>query len=164
MSHDLLHPATKAALQRYDVTARAMACDPDLADTAAFCEHYGFNLDQSANTIIVASRTDPVQFVACLVLANTKLDVNKKVRSLMGTRKLSFATAEQTKELTNMLIGGVTVAGLPAIPIYIDSAVLERTEIVIGGGNRTSKLILDPAQLKKLPDVQIIDGLGLPRA
>lgn len=164
MSHELLHASTQAALHQYGITARAMACDPDLADTAAFCDHYGFGLDQSANTIIVASRTDPVQFVACLVLANTKLDVNKKVRSLMSARKLSFATAEQTKDLTNMLIGGVTVVGLPTIPIYVDSAVLERAEIIIGGGNRITKLILDPAELKKLPDVQIIDGLGLPRA
>jgi prolyl-tRNA editing enzyme YbaK/EbsC (Cys-tRNA(Pro) deacylase) len=135
-----------------------------LADTAAFCAHYGFALGQSANTIIVASRTEPAQFVACLVLATTKLDVNKKVRQLMGTRKLSFATAEQTKNLTGMMIGGVTIVGLPdGLPIYIDQAVMDQNEIIIGGGNRSSKIIIVPEELLKLPNVEVIEGLGLAR-
>ena len=36
----------------YDV----MDCDPDLADTAAFCEAYGIAPEDSANCILVASR------------------------------------------------------------------------------------------------------------
>ncbi|HDL48627.1 MAG TPA: hypothetical protein ENH33_01510, partial [Actinobacteria bacterium] len=31
-------------------------CDPDLADTAAFCAHYGYPPEKAANTIVVASR------------------------------------------------------------------------------------------------------------
>ena len=81
----------------------------------------------------------------------------------MGIRKLSFATAGQTKELTGMLIGGVTIVGLPDIPIYIDKEVMERSEVIVGGGNRSSKLVLNPAELRKLPDSHIIDGLGIAR-
>jgi prolyl-tRNA editing enzyme YbaK/EbsC (Cys-tRNA(Pro) deacylase) len=164
VNHDLLDAKVKASIEQYDIKAKTIACDPELADTAAFCEHYGYDPSQSANTIIVASRTDPAIFVACLVLASTKLDVNKKVRELTGTRKLSFASGEQTKDLTAMLIGGVTVVGLPDnLPIYVDKAVMDCDEILIGGGNRSSKLILQPKQLLKLPNVQVIEGLGLPR-
>ncbi|MEK7153633.1 MAG: YbaK/EbsC family protein [Patescibacteria group bacterium] len=163
MSLELLDPLVKQALDTYDIKAKAIECNPELADTADFCAHYGFALDQSANTIIVASRTEPIRFSACLVLAATKLDVNKKVRELMGIRKLSFATAGQTKELTGMLIGGVTIVGLPDIPIYIDKEVMERSEVIVGGGNRSSKLVLNPAELRKLPDSHIIDGLGIAR-
>jgi len=164
MSHNLLDPKVKTAIDSLGLHAKTIECDPELADTAAFCEHYGYNPGQSANTIIVASRTEPVTYVACLVLATTKLDVNKKVRQLVGTRKLSFASAEQTKDLTGMLIGGVTIVGLPAdLPIYIDKAVMDCTEIIIGGGNRSSKLVIAPAELLKLPNVQVIEQLGLPR-
>ncbi len=164
MNHDLLDAKVRNGIEQHGITAKAIACDPELADTAAFCEHYGYSPDESANTIIVASRTDPVSFVACLVLANSKLDVNKKLREITGIRKLSFATADQTKELTGMLIGGVTCIGLPdTLPLYIDEAVMDCDEIIIGGGNRSSKLVLHPAELHKLPSVQIVHGLGLPR-
>lgn len=164
MNYELLHPKVRAALEARAMIARVVPCNPELADTAAFCAHYGFSPAQSANTIIVASRSEPVQYVACLVLATTKLDVNKKVRQLMQVRKVSFATAEQTATLTGMLIGGVTVVGLPAtIPIYIDSAVMEQPEIILGGGNRSSKLLLKSSELGKLPNTQVIEGLGLLR-
>ena len=35
--------------------------DPDFADTAEFCQKYGYPLENSGNTIIVASKKDPVQ-------------------------------------------------------------------------------------------------------
>ena len=34
-------------------------CDPELADTAQFCEAYGFRMDQSANTILVIGKSEP---------------------------------------------------------------------------------------------------------
>ena len=34
-------------------------CDPALADTANFCAAYGFNPEDSANTILVASKKEP---------------------------------------------------------------------------------------------------------
>jgi prolyl-tRNA editing enzyme YbaK/EbsC (Cys-tRNA(Pro) deacylase) len=164
VSHQLLHPRVKKAVELYNIEAKTIACDPELADTAAFCGHYGYRMDQSANTIIVASKTEEPVFVACLVLASTRLDVNKKVRQLVGTRKLSFASADQTKELTGMLIGGVTVIGLPAdLPLYVDSTVMDVDEIIVGGGNRSSKLVIKPAELSKLPNFAIIEGLAIAR-
>lgn len=163
MNHELLDPQVRQSLAAYKIEAKAIACEPDFADTAAFCEKYGYSPNDSANTIIVASRTEPVVYIACLILASTKLDVNKTLRQLIGIRKLSFATAEQTKELTGMLIGGVTIFGLPEIPIYIDQAVMERKEIIVGGGNRSSKLILKPGELNKLPGMQVVKNLGVAR-
>ena len=60
-------------------------CDPAFADTAAFCEKYGYPLEQSANTILVASRTEPKVFAACVVTADRKLDVNGTVRRLLAS-------------------------------------------------------------------------------
>ena len=34
-----------------------MPCDPELADTAVFCEHYGQSLEDSVNTIVVKAKT-----------------------------------------------------------------------------------------------------------
>ena len=54
------------------------AIDADLADTAAFCEHYGIPPANACNTIIVAIKTTPRSYVACLVTADSRLDVNRK--------------------------------------------------------------------------------------
>ena len=57
------------------------------------------------------------------LLANTRLDVNRVVRHRLGVRKASFASIDETRDLTGMLIGGVTVFGLPAdLPVWIDHA------------------------------------------
>lgn len=162
MNETILHPKVAAALTRYGIEHRAIACEPQYADTAAYCEHYDFPPGSAANTIIVASKTDPVRFAACLVLPTTKVDVNKCVRQLMGNRKLSFASAEQTLALTSMQIGGVVAIGLPEdVPVYIDDAVFALPEVLLGGGNRSSKLLLGPEQLLKMPQAQRIQGLGL---
>lgn len=164
MNESLLLPVVYRALSQYGIEHKVLDCDPELADTAAFCYHYGFSLEQSANTILVASRkVEPIRYAVCIVLATTKLDVNKKVCELLGVKKASFADAESTKELTGMEIGGVVAIGLENLPTYIDSAVLEQAAVVMGGGNRSSKLVLDPKYLQKLPRIAVVKGLAKPK-
>jgi prolyl-tRNA editing enzyme YbaK/EbsC (Cys-tRNA(Pro) deacylase) len=155
-----LQPSVRRAAEEAGLEYDVFACDPKYADTAAFCEHYHFLPEQSANTIIVASKGEPVRYAACIVLATTRLDVNKTVRRLLGVRKLSFATADQTKELTGMQIGGVTPFGITGIPLYIDSAVMEQEKVITGGGNRSSKVLLNPKELLKLVGAEVIDGIA----
>lgn len=150
-------------LQKYGIEHEVLHCEPDLADTAVFCEHYGYQLQHAANAIIVATKAEPVQFACCIVLATTKLDVNNKVRQTMDGKKVSFATPEQTRELTGMLIGGVTPFGLQQIPLYIDSAVMSQPQVIAGGGNRSTKVLLRPNEYLKLPNAQVIDGLAIPK-
>jgi prolyl-tRNA editing enzyme YbaK/EbsC (Cys-tRNA(Pro) deacylase) len=140
-----------------------MDCDPDLADTAAFCAAYGIVLEDSANTIVVAAKEDPPRYVACVVLATHRLDVNGAVRKRLGARKVSFAPADVTAEVTGMVMGGVTPFGLPAdIPVWVDAAVVERDRIVTGGGSRAMKLLHPPATLTALAPVEVIEGLARP--
>jgi prolyl-tRNA editing enzyme YbaK/EbsC (Cys-tRNA(Pro) deacylase) len=137
-------------------------CDPALADTAAFCAAYGFAPEDSANTIVVVGKGSPPAYAACVVLATHRLDVNRVVKGRFG-RKSSFASAEETRALTGMEIGGVTAFGLPAgLPLWVDSAVMERGRIVLGGGSRSWKVIAPPSILLTLPDVEVVEGLAAP--
>ena len=161
----MLLPLVQASLEAHDITYKVFACDTALADTAAFCEQYGFGQNQSANTIVVASKTEPAKYACCVVLATTKLDVNKKVCQLLGVKKASFAPMEQALELSKMEYGGVTVFGLPDdLPVYVDSRVMACDEVVMGGGNRSSKVLLHPQELTKLPMVHIVEGLAKVKA
>ena len=154
--------AVQAALDRLGVEHELVACDPSLADTAAFCEAYGYAPEDSANTIVVIGKADPPRYVACVVLATTRLDVNRAVKQRLGVRKASFADADATRALTAMEIGGVTALGLPdELPIWVDARVVERDRIVLGGGSRSWKVVGPPALLTKLPNVEVVEGLAV---
>src|SRR6187551_3692697 len=159
---DAAESALRASLDPLGVEYKIFPCDPALADTAAFCEAYGFAPEDSANTILVIGKTDPPRFAACVTLAPYRLDVNRTVRDRLGTRKASFAPAEDTAALTGMQIGGVTVFGLPdGLPIWVDSRVMERERVVLGGGSRSWKVIASPSILRALPGVEVVDGLAI---
>jgi prolyl-tRNA editing enzyme YbaK/EbsC (Cys-tRNA(Pro) deacylase) len=134
--------------------------DPTLADTAAFCEHYGYGLDVSANCLLVASRDEPPAVAACLVLATTRHDVNRTVRKRMGVKKLSFAPAELTLARTGMQLGGVTPFGLdPSIPLYVDARVMACERVIVGGGSRSVKLLVAPSALTAI-GAEVVEGLA----
>jgi len=149
------------ALEGLGAPWELMRIDPEFADTAAFCEKYGVALDHSGNTIIVASKKEPKKYCACLVLATTRLDVNHVVRRLLEVPRVSFATAEETRELTGMVIGGVTLLALPPdLPLYVDDRVMALDYVILGGGSRSSKIKIAPDALRKLPGFTVVAGLA----
>ena len=162
MSDDAVIEARVAqALEGLGAPWELMRIDPDFADTAAFCEKYGVALDHSGNTIIVASKKEPRKYCACLVLATTRLDVNHVVRRLLEVPRVSFATAEETRELTGMMIGGVTLLALPPdVPIYVDDRIMSLDYVILGGGSRSSKIKMTPDALRRLPGLTVVPGLA----
>lgn len=151
------------ALEALGLPFERITIDPAHADTTVFCAHYGYPPETSGNTIVVASKKEPKQFVACVVLATTQLDVNKRVRKLMGVSKASFASAEEMHTLTGMEVGGVTPFSLPAdMPLYVDSRVMELETVILGGGGRSLKIGISPEVFHKL-GAEVVADLGIRR-
>jgi prolyl-tRNA editing enzyme YbaK/EbsC (Cys-tRNA(Pro) deacylase) len=151
------------ALELLGVTFTRMECDPALADTAEFCSAYGVATGDSANTILVIGKADPPLHAACVVLATTRLDVNRTVRQRLGSKKASFASADAAREITGMSIGGVTAFGLPSgMPVWIDAAVMTRHSVVLGGGSRSWKIRCAPGELLRIPSAEVVAGLAIP--
>ena len=151
-------------IDRLNVEYEIVDCDPDLADTAQFCDRYGYRLDESANEILVVGKADPRVYATCVVLANTQIDVNKVVRKKFGVKKASFASPEETTKITGMVLGGVTPFGLPAtLPVWIDSRVMNCERVIVGGGSRDRKIYVDPSGLKALPSSEVIENLAKQR-
>ncbi|MFI7449092.1 YbaK/EbsC family protein [Nonomuraea sp. NPDC049714] len=154
---DLLADPVARAVREVD-GARVAEIDPELADTAAFCERYGVALDASANCVVVAARRGgEVRYAACMVLATMRVDVNGVVRKHLDARKASFAPMAQAVELTGMEYGGITPIGLPDDwPILVDAAVADHPDVVIGSGVRRSKLAVSGAALASLKSADVI--------
>ena len=138
--------------------AKVAEIDPTLADTAAFCEEYDVALEASANCVVVFGRRgEESVHAAVMVLATDKADVNKTVRKALGMRKMSFADQPTAEAETGMTQGGITPVGLPDDwPILVDEAVVAAGPVVIGGGVRGSKILVDGAELAKLPNAQVL--------
>lgn len=157
MDEDLVVGQLEALGLAYEV----VACDPELSDTAEFCEAYGYSPQDSANAIVIEGKVDPPVFAMCLVLANNRLDVNKVVRKTLAVRKCSFASSDRTVELTGMEIGGVTPFGTTTpLRLLIDSRVMEREQVIIGGGTRDRKLLVPPSTLVRYPGAEVVEGLA----
>lgn len=156
-------PAIEKFLESCGKAFEIWPCDPELADTAAFCQHYDCDLEKSANAIVVRSKTGERKYVLCVLLATQRLNTNHTVRKKIGARKVSFASADETRELTGMEIGGVTPIALPAgLPVWIDAEVMKCDYVVLGGGNRESKIKIDPAALLQQPGVEVVEELAKP--
>ena len=147
-------------LQELGVEHEVIEIDPAFADTAVFCEHYGYAPERSANTILVASRKEPRKYAACVVLATTQLDVNRRVRGLLEVSRASFAGADEMRSVLGMEVGGVTPFGLPAgMPLYVDERVRACDWIILGGGGRGVKVKGAPRVLERL-GARVVEGLA----
>jgi prolyl-tRNA editing enzyme YbaK/EbsC (Cys-tRNA(Pro) deacylase) len=163
MSGNEIEQRVLAALDGTGVPYEVVECDPEFADTFPFSEKYGYPVAMSANTIVVASKTEPKQYVACIVLATTRVDANNTAKRWMGVLKVSFAGPEETAALTGMMIGGVTPLALPEeLPILIDPAVLQKDEVIVGGGSRSMKVKVSPTVFERLPNTHVVPGLSMP--
>ena len=159
----VVNPAVQMTLETLDIRYEVLECQPDLADTELFSSHYGFPMTHCGNAIIVAGKSEPRLYAACVVQAAARLDVNRTVRTLLEVRRVSFASPEETQSVTGMTIGGVTVFGLPEdMPIYLASELRELDYVILGSGTRRGKLKIDPAELAKLPNVLFVERLSKP--
>ncbi|NUR95868.1 MAG: hypothetical protein HOV67_11495 [Kribbellaceae bacterium] len=141
-----------------EIPAYAVAIDPGLADTAAFCAEYDVPMAASANCVIVhGKRAGESTYAAVMVLATHRADVNGVIRKHLGVRKISFAAQDDAVGRTGMEYGGITPIGLPADwPVLVDEAVANAGPVVIGSGIRASKLLVDGADLAKLPIAEVL--------
>ena len=162
---DLLAAPTAEALAATEAESTVDAAgalvaeiDPNLADTAAFCEHYEISMGDGANCVVVqARRGERTWYAACLVRGSDRADINGVVRRHLDARKLSFASMDDAVARTGMEYGGITPIGLPVDwPLLIDESVATHERLIIGSGIRGSKLLVPGAFLAALPNAQVL--------
>lgn len=161
---DMVAAPVADALQRLPEASEVYVAEIDgaMSDTAAFCATYEVVPAQAANCVIIeAKRGEVRQFVACVVLATTRADVNGVVRKVVDARKASFAPMETAVALSGMEFGAITPIGLPDDWIVlVDAAVVAADAVIIGSGVRNSKLALPGKVLAALPHAQVVADLA----
>jgi len=161
---DLLAEPTRLTLSRAGLLERVgvVEIDPSLSDTATTQQEFGLQPDTLANCVVVGGkRQGNERLAACVVLADSRADINGVVKRFLDVRKASFLTVDRAVGLTGMEFGGITPIGLPAEwPVLIDRRVSQTEIVVIGSGIRRSKILIRGTLLAQLSQVEIVDGLG----
>ena len=159
----LAEPVQKAIAALPDIEGVGVVeINPELSDTAAFCEYYQVGMNQAANCVVLeAKRGDKSWFAACVIFGNTRADVNGLARKTLDARKVSFAPMDQAVAQTGMEYGAITPVGLPPEwAILIDKKVANSDYIIIGSGIRKSKLAVPGKFLTSLPNALVLEDLG----
>ena len=100
----------------------------------------GYSISQGAKAIIVKIKnsTGESEFVM-LVLPGDKKFSGSKVKKLLDTKDLRFATPVEISELT----GGIKIGGIPPfgnlfeIRVFIEKALLDNEKIIFNAGDRS---------------------------
>ena len=133
-------------------------CLDEFSDTQNFSNHYGFDIEDACNAILLKSKKPKEFFAMFCVLGSSRLDVNHKAKAAIESKKVSFASKEEAESVTSQIYGGISPLGLPEeIKIFVDQNVLNRNKVFIGAGNRVSKFFLSPETLIKLTNATVLD-------
>lgn len=162
---DLLAEATRSAAMRMGWldAIGVVEIDPALSETAATQERYRLEAEMLANCVVVGGkRQGDERLAACVVLATGRADVNGTVRRHLDVRKASFLPTDRAVSLTGMEYGGITPIGLPdGWPVLLDQRVVDTDVVVLGSGVRRSKILAPGALLGRLPNAEVVPGLGV---
>jgi len=136
--------------------------DPQYMNGVALSDHYDVPLEDGANCIVVRGKRGEIRMTAAvLVPVGYRADLNGVVCEKLDAKKVSMTPLEEVLEETGMEYGSITPVGLPASwKILVDSRLMEKGSIIVGGGKQISKLRVPTAFLKQLPNVEVVEGLA----
>ena len=153
-----IHNTVAKVFEENNELLEIFECKDEFSDTQNFCDHYGFDIEDSCNAILIKAKKPEEFYAMFCVLGSTRLDVNKKAKIAMGAKRVSFASREEAEQVTNQIYGGISPLGLPDnIKIFIDKNVMNREKLFIGAGNRVSKFFLSPKLLIELTKAEVLD-------
>ena len=111
-------------------------------------------LEQGAKALVVKAKDD---YYHLIISAAARLD-NKKLRGVIGSRKLRFASAEEVFEITGCRPGAVPPFGnLFGLPVYMDDLLLGEETVYFNCGSHTVSLRMSREDLQTATGADVVD-------
>jgi tryptophanyl-tRNA synthetase len=125
---------------------------PPMREAIDVQKFFGVTLAESIPTLIMKADD---KFVAILKKGDTKLD-SAKIKKILGVQSLRMAKDEEFEKVTGVPIGAARVYN-PGLKTYIDHHVFDKEYLNGGTGSFVYTFKYKTADLKKIPNSQIID-------
>ena len=114
----------------------------------------GVPLDQGAKAMVLRSEG---KFFMVVLQAHRKIDFSK-IKKILSTKSVSFATHEEVQQVTGCLPGGVPPFGnLFNIPVYADKGITEIDTINFNAGLQTVSIQMNVKDWLKAVQPEIFD-------
>lgn len=108
--------------------------------------------ESGAKGLVLLAADKPVQ----VVLPGSRRVDNARVRALLGTRTLRFATPEELLALTGCVPGAVPPFGnLFGLPVLVDEALAAREEIAFNAGSNDVSMVMATADFLRLSGARV---------
>ena len=109
-------------------------------------------IEAGAKALVLIAHDRPVH----IVLPGHRRVDNARVRAILGTRTLRFATPEELLALTGCAPGAVPPFGnLFGLPVYVDEQLAEREEIAFNAGSNTVSIVMSGADFVRLSGASV---------
>jgi prolyl-tRNA editing enzyme YbaK/EbsC (Cys-tRNA(Pro) deacylase) len=120
----------------------------------------GYTLNQGAKTIIIRVKADGKRYFVMLVIPGDKKFDSEKVKDLLGSRDIRFATEEEVDEVT----GGVRPGGVPPfgnifdLKVIADHKLFGNEKIIFNAGDKRFSVAMKSADYRDLvkPEIESI--------
>jgi Ala-tRNA(Pro) deacylase len=112
----------------------------------------GTPIEAGAKALVFLAADRPVH----VVLPGARRVDNARLRAVLGTRTLRFATHAELLRLTGCAPGAVPPFGnLFGLPVFVDAALAERQEIAFSAGSNTVSIIMRGDDFLRLSDAHV---------
>lgn len=112
----------------------------------------GTPIESGAKALVLLAAAAPVH----VVLPGSRRVDNARVRALLGTRTLRFATPAELLALTGCVPGAVPPFGnLFGLPVLVDEALAAREEIAFNAGSNDVSMVMAAADFLRLSGARV---------
>lgn len=103
------------------------------------------------------------RFVLLVISAAVRAN-SKGLRSVLGVRRLRFATRDELLELTGCVPGCVPPFGRPifALPLFLDASILRNDRIAFNPGSLTDSVIMARADWQRCVEIESVVDVAEP--
>ena len=112
----------------------------------------GTPIEAGAKALVLIAHDRPVH----VVLPGHRRVDNARLRAILGSRTLRFATTEELLALTGCVPGSVPPFGnLFGLPVFVDEQLAQREEIAFNAGSNTVSIVMRCADFLRLSEASV---------
>ncbi|MBI3946476.1 MAG: hypothetical protein HY321_11195 [Armatimonadetes bacterium] len=127
---------------------------PPVATSQAAADARGSRLAEGAKALTIKAGDS---YHHLIISAAQRVD-NQKLRRILGTRRIRFATAAELRDLTGCLPGAVPPFGnLFGLPVLMDDALLAEETVFFNCASHTISLRMRRADMVTATEARVVD-------
>lgn len=136
------------------ITYRECDHEPTITSEQS-AEARGEDIKIGGKTLLMKDKADFRLFV----LSAAKQADSQKMRKILGSQKLRFATPDELLELAGVTKGALPPFGRPILPydLYVDESIMENEKIAFNAGVLTKSIIMSVNDWRKIIDFKLCD-------